>query len=136
MNYSQQMSDAINLINTLMRSTAKYVAHRMHNDRDVAHYLNAFNKCLPTLQDDLYTLKSKINRTTILGDLLFPEAILDLDRAKRTAHAMACKHAIDIVDSVEKRFFIGQQAPEYILTQDIGEMRYEDWSFFGPIQGQ
>ena len=126
------MKDAINLINTLMRSTAKYVARRMHSNREIYCYLNAFNKCLPHPdEDDLSSMRSKIHRTTILGDLLFPESIIDVDRGKRNSHRMACEHATQIIDSIEKRFFLGEQIPEYISTQDIGEMRYENWSILG-----
>lgn len=130
MNYLTQTNDAIDLVRLLITSIAKYSIKRIENKNKRLAYVSAIKKCAPFNESSLCELKEKIKRQAELASLLYKKSIFNTNNSKIEGHALACQHAMDIVNSINKRFIVGEQYSEYKYTYNIGEVIDEDESFY------
>lgn len=130
MNYSPKTNDALSLIKTLSIATGRYVVKHIHKARNKTTYTSIMKRCLPSTEDSIDTLQSKIHRQIVLADLLYKKSLLSYLYRDRYYHLMACSHATDVLNSIRLRFVNGEQTPEYKYLQDIGGIDYDDKSFY------
>lgn len=125
------MSEILDLIVTLMKSTGNYVHSRMYDDRHQKAYRLAMTECIKAASDidDLERIKTQI--AWIKEDVV--NIIKPTFFNKRTTeiryYLMACDHAEQVVLSIEKRFITGGADSEP-RAYKMGGYIYEDKSVF------
>ena len=129
MNSSPKTNDALILIKKLMTSTGRYVKKNIPSSKYADLYLDVMSRCLPSKTDTILSLKEKINRQLVLGNLLYPSRVRNFFSKKSYYHHLACQHAMDIVDSIDLRFAEGSLHPEYKYLHEIGE-EIDDYKSF------
>lgn len=99
----------------LMKSTGRYVYHRLGTQETKAAYHLAMKDCIAYVSSGLQSLdliKSKIEGLRTEADHNFPNKMFNKRLEEKHCFNMAINHAMDIVNSLEARFITGQSDSE------------------------
>ena len=117
----------------LMKSMGQYVHRRITTVEGKEAYRLAMKECISCVSSGLTNLdmiKTKIEGIREEADHKYPKRFFNKRLEERRLHSMAVDQALDIVNSIEKRFVIGQSDDGPRNYKGIG-LLYEDQSLFG-----
>lgn len=116
----------------LMKSTGHYVHRRILKERDKVAYVSGVKDCLLILTDEWASfddMRTALANTNMVHQRI-PTRFMKSRKEERKYYVLAYEHALDIVNSLEKRYVTGSgdKEPRGIAAQ--GMVYFENENLF------
>ena len=99
-----------------MKSTGHYVHRHILKQQNKDAYVAAVKDCLTVFADEYRdtcaSLRVGILSHQAKAEWRYPSKMFNKRDEERKYHILACEHALDIVNSLEKRYIVGGADPE------------------------
>lgn len=133
MNTLSHITDSINLMVTLTKSTANHSIYRILNKDSKKAYETAMRQCIQQLESgwtNVDVIRQKIKGVEDEMDFFYKEKMFGINSDNRRYYMLACRHVLSIVDSIETRFITGGHDAEPRNYKNTGVLLHENKSIF------
>ena len=116
-----------------MRSMGKYVHKRITTSEGKDAYRRAMQECIGYVESGLESLvmiKARVEGVRGDAEYLYPKSLFNSRREELRCHNLAIDQAVEIINSIEARFIIGQSDNEPRTYRNKGWLLYEDQDLF------